>query len=96
MMIVHCDSELFSLQDLCSAVFVALVRSCQNNFTSTSGANAWWTRAEFDLDKPLQTPGHRVCHTRVAKDNFVAATFESCCQHCHFLGCPVARTCPQG
>ena len=30
--------------------------------------NLIWTR-------PLQTPGHRVCHTRVEKDNLVAATF---------------------
>ena len=41
----------FSLRDLCSVVYVTVVSSCQNNFTSTAGANAWWTRAELDLDK---------------------------------------------
>jgi hypothetical protein len=89
MMIVHCDSELFSLQDLCSTVYVALVSSCQNNFTSTAGTNAWWTRAELDLDKTsADTSAHIVPDT--------SGKGQPCSCYIRILLLAFARTCPQG
>ena len=93
-MIVHRDSEpcgiCWALSTLLSSAVVwTTSHQLQAPMLGGREQNLIWTR-------PLQTPGHRVCHTRVEKDNLVAATFESCCQHCRFLGYPVARTCPQG